>query len=499
MLFNSYQFLIFFPIVVLIYFVIPDRVKYLWLLAASWYFYMCWNPAYIILILISTVVTWTSGILMERADRGDAQEQTKTAQKKLIVSGSVILNLGILFYFKYFDFGIRILCSLFGLLHIELVIPEFDILLPVGISFYTFQALGYTIDVYREDIQAEKNFFRYALFVSFFPQLVAGPIERSGNLLHQLEKPSRFSLERTKDGFLQMLWGYFLKIVLADRIGIFVDTAYGDTTTYYGWYLIIASVLFFFQIYCDFYGYSSIAKGAAEILGIELMENFNAPFFSLSVPEFWSRWHISLTTWFRDYLYIPLGGNRKGRWRKYLNNIIVFTASGLWHGAAWHYVAWGFVNGVYQVAGDILKPLRNKAVHLLGLHRDSLGHKLLRCWITFFLTDLSVVFFRASGMGEAFSVIKKMFTASNPWVLFDGWTIYECGLDRYNFQLMVVCLIILLFADWMKRKGIQIREVILQQDVWFQSVLVIFFICAILLFGQWGPAYDASSFIYFQF
>lgn len=341
MLFNSSQFLIFFPLVVLIYFIIPQKIKYLWLLAASYYFYMSWNAKYALLLLFSTVVTYLCGLLIEKVKRCQWEEKRKTKYKKLILISGFVLSLLLLSYFKYTNFVGGLANRVFTLLHIALKIPRFDILLPVGISFYTFQALGYIMDVYRDEIYAEKNFFRYALFVSFFPQLVAGPIERSGNLLKQLSSPARFSYDRAKDGVYLMLWGFFLKIVIADRIALFVDTVYGDYMKYGGWYLVVATVLFAFQIYCDFYGYSTITMGAAWVLGVRLMENFNAPYLATSVSDFWRRWHISLTTWFRDYLYIPLGGNRKGKLRKYINKMIVFAASGLWHGSSLAYVLWG--------------------------------------------------------------------------------------------------------------------------------------------------------------
>ena len=341
MLFNSIDFLFFFPVVVLVYFVFPKKLKYLWLLAASYYFYMCWNAKYALLIFTSTVVTYISGLLMEKVKRSGFDASKQTILKKWVVAGSFIVNLGILFYFKYINFALDLFGQVLSRVHIELNIPAFDIILPVGISFYTFQALSYTMDVYRDEIYAERNFFRYALFVSFFPQLVAGPIERSKNLLKQLSVPSKFSFENMREGFLLMLWGYFLKLVLADRIAVFVDVVYGDIATYPGAYLVVATVLFAVQIYCDFSGYSTIAMGAAKVMGIQLMENFDAPYLAISVAEFWRRWHISLTSWFKDYLYIPLGGSRKGKMRKYMNKMIVFLSSGLWHGADVSFIVWG--------------------------------------------------------------------------------------------------------------------------------------------------------------
>lgn len=341
MLFNSIQFLIFFPIVILIYFVIPCKVRNYWLLIASYYFYMCWNAKYALLIFFSTVVTYLSGLFIERIKRSSRDVSWKLKAKKLTVALSFILNLMVLFYFKYFNFFVDILLKAFRYMHVELNLPTFDILLPVGISFYTFQALSYTMDVYRDEIYAEENFFQYALFVSFFPQLVAGPIERSKNLLKQLAEPKKFNFECAKEGFILMLWGFFLKIVIADRIALFVDIVYADYKVYAGWYLIVATLLFAIQIYCDFYGYSVIAQGTAKIIGIDLMENFDAPYISTSVAEFWRKWHISLTSWFKDYLYIPLGGSKKGKLRKYLNKMIVFLISGLWHGAEFSFVIWG--------------------------------------------------------------------------------------------------------------------------------------------------------------
>lgn len=498
MIFNSLHFLIFFPIVVGIYYLIPQKARSYWLLLASYYFYMCWNAKYVVLLLFSTIVTYVTGILLEKCDRGDKEEHRQRRQKKLCVAASFILNLSVLFVFKYLDFGIASLNQILSYVHITLNAPTVDLLLPVGISFYTFQALGYTMDVYRGEIYAERNFFRYALFVSFFPQLVAGPIERSKNLLRQLDKPAEPSFESLRDGFLLMLWGYFLKVVLADRIAVFVDTAYGDIETYTGVYLIVATVLFAVQIYCDFSGYSVIAMGAAKILGIQLMENFDAPYLSASVAEFWRRWHISLSSWFRDYLYIPLGGNRKGKIRKYINLLITFGVSGLWHGADWSYVIWGLLNGVWQVIGDLLTPFKKKAARILDIKEDSLSHKCIRIVTTFFLVDLAWVFFRANTAFEALRIIKRMFTAKNHWVWFDG-SLYECGLNQKNFSLMVWGILLLFVVDICKYKNIRIRQIVAKQDYWAQCLTVIAAVLGILVFGMWGVGYDAANFIYFQF
>ena len=498
MLFNSIDFLIFFPIVLIIYFIIPNKIKYLWLLVSSYYFYMCWNAKYALLILTSTVITYFSGLLLEKVKNTDIEIVKQIKMKKLIVALSFLSNLGILFYFKYINFTIDVLTKILNQVHVQVDIPTFDIILPVGISFYTFQALSYTMDVYRDEIYAEKNFFRYALFVSFFLQLVAGPIERSKNLLKQLAVPQKFNFEKAREGFLLMLWGYFLKIVLADRIAIFVDIVYGDYSTYSGYYLIVATVLFAVQIYCDFAGYSIVAMGAAKIFGIELMENFDAPYLSTSVSDFWRKWHISLTSWFKDYLYIPLGGSKKGKTRKYLNKMIVFFVSGIWHGASFSFVVWGGINGLYQIIGEILQPLMDKFVKVLRLNRESLGHKIINILGTFILIDFSWIFFRANGFKQALEIIKSMITVKNPWILFDG-SLYNCGLDIKNFWLMIFGIIILLFSDYLKIKEIKVRNVIVKQDYWCRWIVIAIIVLFILTFGKYGPSYDSSNFIYFQF
>ncbi|MBR2527358.1 MAG: MBOAT family protein [Oscillospiraceae bacterium] len=496
MLFNSSSFLIFFPIVVLVYYLIPDRIKYLWLLGASYFYYMGWNAKYALLLLFSTVVTFTCGLLLDKI--GERTRVQNHPLKKLVLATSLFLNLGILFYYKYINFAMNMLQKLFLTVHVQLNVPKFDILLPVGISFYTFQAIGYTIDVYREDIYAERNFFRYALFVSFFPQLVAGPIERSKNLLRQLAHNNRFDFEKVREGFLLMLWGYFLKIVAADRIAIFVDTIYADHTAYPGWFLIVAVLLCSFQPYYDFAGYTTIAMGAAKILGFSLVENFKAPYFARSVPEYWRRWHLSLTTWFTDYLYIPLGGSRKGTFRKYLNIMIVFLVSGLWHGADATYVIFGGLNGAYQVIGYITKPIRDKFVEIFRIHRENISHQVLQVLITFHLISFSIIFFRAVNLTDAITVIRSIFTANNPWILFDG-SLYNCGLDQKNFVLMILCIVFIQFVDYFKYKGIVVRQVILQQDYWFRWLFIAVSISAILLLGLWGVAYNQQNFIYYQF
>lgn len=497
MLFNSIDFLIFFPLVVVVYYVLPKKIRYIWLLITSYYFYMCWNLKYVILIFLSTVITYASGLLLEHIKKSDCSEEQRMKRKKLCVAGSFLANLSILFYYKYFNFIIWNINMVLRRTPIELELPQLDILLPVGISFYTFQALSYTMDVYRDEIYAEKNFAKYALFVSFFPQLVAGPIERSKNLLVQISKERKFSYSNLRSGLFLMLWGLLLKLVLADRVAIVVNTVYGSPEIYPGFLIVLATVLFAFQIYCDFQGYTTIARGAARILGYELMENFNAPYFATSVADFWRRWHISLSSWFRDYLYIPLGGNRKGKARKHLNLMIVFLVSGIWHGASWTYIIWGGLNGAYQVIGDWLRPLRNKMKEKLHVKSESRLCKLVSMVITFVLVDFAWLFFRADGPISTINTLKNL-CCFNPQVLVDG-TMFQLGLEKAEFWFMWLVIALLMASDYLKYKGIQVMEKINRMGMFSRSLLFAILLWVVIVFGIYGVDYEASQFIYFQF
>lgn len=497
MLFNSLQFLVFFPIVTLLYFAIPHRLRYLWLLGASYYFYMCWNPKYALLMGTSTLITYLSGLLIDYSNRLE-DEKKRVFQKKLWVALSFCSNLAILFFFKYFDFAFDNLNRVLAVVGMQLVQPAFDVVLPVGISFYTFQALSYTMDVYRKDIYAEKNIAKYALFVSFFPQLVAGPIERSKNLLVQINEKHSFDYDRVKNGLLLMLWGFFQKLVIADRVAMLVNEVYNNYTNYAGFQIMVATVFFAIQIYCDFSSYSDIAIGAAQVMGFRLMQNFRQPYFATSIADFWRRWHISLSTWFRDYLYIPLGGSRKGKWRTYFNIMVVFLASGLWHGASWNFVVWGGLNGVYQVIGKELQPARDWIVKKCGINRQAFSHRLLKTGVTFALINFSWIFFRAAGARQALSIIKRMVMSFNPWIFLDG-SIYKLGLDQKDFTVALLAIAVLFFISLLRSKGVHLRDKIAEQGLWLRWGIYYTAIFAVLIFGIYGPGYDVSQFIYFQF
>ena len=472
MLFNSIAFLLFFPIVCLIYFCIPAsqvKARNLLLLVASYYFYMNWQPAYAMLLLTSTIVTYLAALGI-----GSFEEQGK---KRLCLVSSLVLNLAILFLFKYYNFlasNIEYVLQASGL---AIDLPAFEFLLPVGISFYTFQALGYSIDVYRGTTKVERDFPTYALFVSFFPQLVAGPIERSNNLLPQFKARHPFDYEQVMAGVRLMVWGYFMKLVLADRCGIYVDSIFNNVAMHNGGSYLVASLLFPFQIYGDFAGYSLIAIGVARILGFRLMENFHRPYFACTVGEFWHRWHISLSTWFKDYVYIPLGGNRVGRLRNYFNLLVTFIVSGIWHGANWTFFCWGTLHGILLCI--------EKA---LGVSKRSYSGaaKLMHWAVTFVLVTLAWILFRANNMADALTVITGIFTkAGIPDISFAMFT--DLCLAASALLLMFVKEV----ADEYNHK-IQIAE---SRHWLVRHAYIVAMIAIVILFGVLG----GDQFIYFQF
>lgn len=468
MLFNSLHFLIFFPIVCIIYFLIPTlKWRNLFLLCASYYFYMNWEPVYALLLLSSTFITYLAAIGIDKY-----KERRK---RRMFLTGSLILNLGVLFLFKYYNFAAENIALLFDKFGLSIHIPEFQLLLPVGISFYIFQALGYSIDVYRGKTKVEKNFFTYALFVSFFPQLVAGPIERSTNLLQQFKHKLPFSYEKVMTGLRIMIWGYFLKLVLADRCGIYVDAIFNNVEHHNGGSYLIASFLFPFQIYGDFAGYSLTAIGAAKVMGFNLMENFRRPYFATTVTDFWHRWHISLSTWFKDYVYIPLGGNRVSKWRCYFNIMTTFIVSGIWHGANWTFIVWGTIHGLLQCIERFL------GWNLAKFNRR--GVKFSHWLLTFCIVCLAWVFFRANDISDALSIISGIFTDFGmPF------------LRLADFVAIAMALFLVLTKELIDEYKLNIH--ISDSRIWVVRHLYIVFIVAyIILFG----VLNGDQFIYFQF
>lgn len=473
MLFNSLDFLLFFPVVCLVYYLIPSlKWRNLFLLLASYYFYMNWEPVYALLLLASTVITFLASLGIDRYE----------TKKKWILALSIIANLSILFFFKYFNWAADNVASLMDLAGISIHIPEFKVLLPVGISFYIFQALGYSIDVYYKSVKVEKNFFTYALFVSFFPQLVAGPIERSTNLLQQFHVKHKFSSEQAIKGVTLMLWGYFLKLVIADNLAVLVDSVYNhlDVQTS-GGSALVASIFFCFQLYGDFAGYSFIAIGSAAVMGYKLMDNFRRPyFFSVSVQDFWKRNHISLTTWFMDYVYYPLVGSSTSQ--KWWCFCIFFTffLSGFWHGANWTYVISFSIFGIYLVV-CILKEKRQKKFEKKYQLKKKEWWLWLNRIVTFFLVMFALVFFRANTVTDGFTIIHRIFTNLDGLVLF---------FNDKRVLLFLLLLFVVEYAIEYKKTSLVERHFLS-----FYTLSSIALAYIILLFGNFGR----NEFIYFQF
>lgn len=480
MLFNSFSFGIFLPIVFITYWCLPHRFRWILLLISSYYFYMSWNPKYVVLILGTTLISYFAAILIEKS-RNDRR-------KKLVMAGAVIICLGVLFVFKYLNFVLDGIASAAGLFSIKLHPVTLKLMLPVGISFYTFQTMSYVIDVYKGKTGAEHHFGYYAAFVSFFPQLVAGPIERSSNLLPQISSRKAFDYDKASDGMKLMLWGFFKKIVVADTLAVYVDKVYDDLTGYHGFAFMIVIFFFTVQIYCDFSGYSNIAVGCAKLFGIDLMKNFSSPYFSKSVKEFWSRWHISLSTWFKDYVYIPLGGNRCGKIRNSLNLIITFLVSGIWHGANWTYIVWGVIHGAAQV----IEKLAAKPVNKLKSRKTG----IFIAWLfVFIFCNFTWVLFRAESISDAAYIIVNAFKGCSTPIAYikDGFGQLYISMARLVYLGGIILL--LGIVDYLNYKTDVIKN-INEKNIVFRWALYIILAVVVILFSTKGTA---AEFVYFQF
>jgi alginate O-acetyltransferase complex protein AlgI len=478
MIFNSFQFVTFFIVVTIGYFILPYKFRWFWLLTASCYFYMAFVPIYILILAFTIVIDYFAGIYIENKSG---------TQRKAFLIASLIANIGVLAVFKYFNFLNDQLTILLHGLDFKNPIPYLNILLPIGLSFHTFQAMSYTIEVYRGNQKAERHFGIYALYVMYYPQLVAGPIERPQNMLHQFYGKFDFDYQRTIDGLKLMLWGLFKKIVIADRLSIYVDSVYNNVDHHTGLTFIVATLFFAIQIYADFSGYTDIAIGASKIMGINLMKNFNRPYLSKSVSEFWKRWHISLSSWFRDYLYISLGGNRVSIPRWYLNLFIVFMVSGLWHGANLTFILWGAINGFYLVMAIVLKPVSD---YLEKTFRINNFPKLKYIWqvgSTFVLICIAWVFFRANTLSDSWLILKKIASFKGPLFL---------GISReetHSFVYSIFVIALLFLIEWTQEH----HQVFIRQRTTVVSryAMYAFLFIIILLIG----VFDGGQFIYFQF
>lgn len=479
MLFNSLTFAWFLPVIVVFYFLLPHKNRWKLLLVASFYFYMCWRAEYVILLLISSLIDFFSAKAMSLcADK-------KSRKKYLIIS--LISNLSMLAGFKYLTFFNEITRQTLDLFNIFYNVPSFQILLPVGISFYTFQTLSYTIDVYRGRIEAEQNFGIFAVYVSFFPQLVAGPIERAGNLLPQFYKKVDFNYSRVTSGLRIMFWGFFKKVVIADNLADYVNIVYNNPDHFKGFVVILATIFFAFQVYCDFSGYADIAVGTAKIMGFDLTDNFKRPFFSKNMSEFWRRWHITLFDWFKDYIYIPLGGNKVSKKKHFFNIMLVFFVSGLWHGAALTFVIFGLLHGFYIVFGELTSGFRYKILTFFYITKNQYLYSFIQTVTTFCLFAFSLIFFRAQSVSDAFLLIKNSLEIDffHPNIGFFG---------RERVATYFLCVIFLLFAHFVAHKQ-RFIEVLSQKPTWLRWTAYYFLVLIFIMYGNFG----LTEFIYFRF
>jgi D-alanyl-lipoteichoic acid acyltransferase DltB (MBOAT superfamily) len=489
MLFNSLQYLIFLPIVVGLYYLFPHKWRWLLLLVASYYFYMCWKAEYAILLLISTGVAYGAGLGIYRT------ENPRT--KKLFLWSCITVLLGILFTFKYYNFASASLRGLCTELSLPLHLPFSTLLLPIGISFYTFQKLSYVVDVYHGKAKAEKHFGIFAVYSCFFPQLVAGPIERVKHLLPQFYEKHEFTYERAVSGLQLILWGLFKKIVVADRVAILVKAVYGDPRSYTGLPLVVATVFFAIQIYCDFSGYTDIAIGSARLLGFDLMANFRQPYFSKSIPELWHRWHISLSTWFRDYLYIPLGGNRVTKWRWYYNIFITFFISGLWHGANWTFAAWGALHGCYMVLDSILGPGRDWLRSKFKTQVGQTGFDWINIAFTFGLITVAWIPFRAANFGDAWYIFTHLFSGAGHWFNLSDVAIQFRGMGvKLPYLIYAAVFAGLVFVYDMIDRHRNVWELLKFQPRPLRWAVHYALLILVLFYGHDN---QAQNFIYFQF
>ncbi|MEM1057010.1 MAG: MBOAT family O-acyltransferase [Bacteroidota bacterium] len=493
MLFNSLAFVVFFPVAVGVYFLTPHRFRWIWLLAASYFFYGWWRWEYLVLIIGSTLVDYAMGLKM-------GQQATKEARKPYLWV-SLAANLGLLGTFKYLGFFGDTFNNLMGYLARDAALSVPDLVLPVGISFYTFQTLSYSVDVYRGHKEPEKHLGIFALYVTFFPQLVAGPIERSRRLLPQFHTEQTFDAEMVSSGLRLMLWGFFIKTVVADRMAPYVDVVYSNPEAFSGASVWAATFAFAWQIYGDFAGYSLIAIGAARVMGIRLMDNFRRPYFSASVGELWRRWHISLMSWFRDYLYAPLGGSKKGPVRGAINLLIIFTVSGLWHGAAWTFVLFGFMHGVFLIVGRYSQPLRNRFWALFEPKADAAAagwaasvagvRRAMGIAFTFFLWMIGGGLFRCQSLEEAVVLTKHMFITPEG----THTSIRLPGFDTVDLLLIGLAIGAYLFVDLLEERGKTLDERLGGMSLVPRWAVYLAITLAVLLFGSYG----AVPFIYFQF
>ena len=498
----SLYFLAFFGLLAVVYYCVPKKAQWTILLTGSLVFYLSSDIRFFLFLLMSITTTFFAGKLLHKCNQQEAGDKDHIKkkvllQKRLIMVITLLLNVGTLAFLKYFNYFSELTTRLSGMLGFDIQIMTFDLILPLGISFYTLQVVAYCVDIYRGKFHPQNNYFKYMLFVSFFPQILQGPIARYDGLGDQLFVTHKFNYTQIKFGLQLALWGYFKKMVIADRAAILVNEVFGNSVEYSGLSIVVASLLYSVQLYTDFSGSIEVVTGVAQVFGIKFALNFNKPYFATSIQDFWHRWHISLSSWFRDYLYIPLGGSRRGKFRKYCNIMIVFLVSGLWHGTGFHYIAWGMLHGGYQIAGAMLMPIRQKTIKLLKIDVASFSHKLFQRVFTFGLVTFAWIFFRADSFTIALKMIRSIIRPywQNTAIL---KSTYSLGLNEANFNLLLVCIGILLLVSYLQTK-FRIRETLAKQALWLRWTIYFGAITAILVFGIYGPGFDSNQLIYLQF
>ncbi|NCC66676.1 MAG: MBOAT family protein [Clostridia bacterium] len=483
MSFTSVYYVLCLAVIALLGYILPVRARNVLLLAAGYGFYALYGPENLPFLLFSTLVSYFAARLIEK---------TPPRFRKLTLVSALVLNLGLLAVFKYLGFFFELATQLFPLPAPAQDSVLANLIVPVGISFFVFQTAGYLIDVYRGDMPAERNFINFALFASFFPGLLSGPIQRSRDMLPQYKRKNAFFYENIKAGALQFLWGAFKKMVVADRLAVVVNSAYAAVGEHSGYQLAFAAVCYSIQIYCDFSAYSDMAIGSARIMGFFLRKNFDCPYFATSLRDFWKGWHISLTSWFRDYLYFPLGGSRKGKWRGYLNIIIVFLVSGLWHGAAMTFVVWGLLHGVLQVAAKLLEKPRAAARKALHISDGSLILAFFRWALTFAIVTVAWIFFRAGSVSQAAEIISRIFTDFSP---IGGLS--ALGLAGPELYATLIFTLFIFAADLLQKKTHLSQR--LRHTVFARYAVSFVLLCVIIIFGSYGTGYDPMAFVYFKF
>ena len=480
----SLNFVVFVAILAFLYYILPVKLRSGVLLLASLFFYALFDFRYLIFLIFTAFTTFLAARIVN-----------KVKAKKFLVGTVIILNAAVWFAIKELPWVLTTSSRALNLFGIDWTAPTLSFIVPIGISYFTLQAIAYLVDVLKQKYPCERNFFKYLLFLSWFPAIVQGPISRYNELMPQLLNTNKFSYENMRRSLVLLLFGLIKKMVIADRLGILVNYCFGNFKDLIGIVLYVGAIAYSIQLYTDFSGCVDFCRGISGLFGVNLVHNFNRPYLSLSIKEFWSRWHISLSSWLKDYIYIPLGGNRKGKFRKYINIIITFFVSGMWHGAGLNFLVWGLMHAIYQIIGDMTASFRGKFKRFIGVNKGSTSEKIYQMFITFHLVLFAWIFFRSGGMLNGIEYIKNMLCSFNPWVLMDG-TLFTYGLSQNFAILLIAHIVILFFIEHRFAKQENVIEGILNSHLILRWIIYLILIFDVLLFGVYGTGYSISSFMY---